>query len=97
MSPLIGIFVITLISSILYNKFDANSRTQTTRTNPYYPFEKPHAKSEEKGNLKGEKSSEDLDENEDSLAYENISEMDVCIFTVSVAKYANFLCFVAFT
>ncbi len=90
MSPLVGIFVITLLSSILYNKFDANLRTTTTRNNPYYSTEKSNAKSEEKENLKDEESSQSLDENEDGFAFENINEMDVCIFTVSGIFYAHF-------
>ena len=85
MSPLVGIFVITLLSSILYNKFDGNSQTATTRKNPHYSFEKSHAKSKEKKVSKDRKDSEFLNENQDSLVFENISEMDVCIFTVSDA------------
>jgi hypothetical protein len=88
MSPLVGIFVITLLSSILYNKFDANLRTTTTKNNPYYSAEKSNAKSEGKENLKDEESSQSLDE--DGFAFENINEMDVCIFTVSGIFYAHF-------
>ena len=83
MSPLVGIFVITLLSSILYNKFDGNSQTATTRKNSHYTFEKSHAKSEEKKGPKNGKNS--IDENQDSFVFENINEMDVCIFTVSRA------------
>ena len=70
MSPLVGIFVITLLSSILYNKFDANSRA-TTQKNLYYWSEKSNAKMED---LKDESNGFDL---------EDITEVDVCIFTVS--------------
>ena len=72
MSPLVGIFVITLLSSILYNKFDANSRA-TTQKNLYYWSEKSNAKTED---LKDESNGFDL---------EDITEVDVCIFTVSKA------------
>ena len=89
MSPLVGIFVITLLSSMLYNKFDGNSQTATTRKNPYYSFEKSHAKSGEKKGSKDGENPEFLDENQDSFVFENVSEMDVCIFTVSGAKHAH--------
>ena len=72
MSPLVGIFVITMLSSILYNKFDANSRGTTTQRNHYYWSEKSNAKPE---NSK--------DERNDGFDFEDITEQDVCIFTVS--------------
>jgi hypothetical protein len=86
MSPLLGIFAITLLSSILYNKFDANSRETTTRKNPYYSFEKSNAKSARRENFKDERQSSKFwneKEDEAGFAFENINELDVCIFTVS--------------
>ena len=76
MSPLVGLFFATLISSLLYNKFDANSRTATTRRNTQSNIETSNNKRIQRDKSK-------VDENMGDDIFENVSELDVCIFTVS--------------
>lgn len=89
MSPFVAVFVITLLSSILYNKFDTNSEKKT-RNNGYYTFDRSNEKSAKNEHSKYERqSSEFLDESADrnGFSLENISELDVCIFTVKWRFY----------